>query len=224
MSKIKVIKALNRKHKIEILFYWESQYGVYNESDDVLLEINSDYVGVDENGYISAWHSINTNDFELIRLPKNYMKELKITINNEQERDDLIKELKGLKFDKPLPKKWEDLESIEGFYINEDSAIISMPKIIYKDSRQRNVYHTVKQALSSRVKSKLSQVMAVYNGNWVSDWSDADQEKHTIERVGSDINVFTRYRKHQFLAFKTSELRDEFLRNFKEDIMIYFEL
>ena len=63
---------------------------------------------------------------------------------------------------------------------------------------------------------QLIQLRNAYNGDWVPDWKDADEEKYIIAYGDcGDIEPWTAYSRCHLLAFKTEELRDEFLRYFR---------
>ena len=124
---------------------------------------------------------------------------------------------------KSLPKKWEDLKEISGFFVDIFSDIESngQDKVCYEN---KNIFYTKKQARSALAMAQLSQLMAAYNGDWVADWGDFEQKKYIIERVKNKINKNGTTFYYTFLSFKTSELRDEFLKNFEPLIKEYFEL
>ena len=124
---------------------------------------------------------------------------------------------------KELPKSWEDLEKIRGYFINGlDSYISFCYDKMHKNSSLR-VFATEKQAKSALAMAKLSQVMAVYNDGWVSDWNDATQPKFCIfMEEGKKLVVGCFHNQKQFIAIKTDSLAKEFLENFREDIEIYY--
>ena len=122
---------------------------------------------------------------------------------------------------KQLPKSWEELGVISGYYIEPNSEISEYevePPLVNK---HQNIFATKNQAKSALAMAKLSQVMAVYNGNWQADWSDFNQNKYCICFNGK-LSIFIHGIKKHFLSFKTKELAEEFLTNFKEDIETYF--
>ena len=67
--------------------------------------------------------------------------------------------------------------------------------------------------------AQLSQLMHVYNDGWVANWSDSNSKKYTIEIFGECVYSNYYFETKKFLAFKTSEIRDEFLKNFKSLIL-----
>ena len=122
-----------------------------------------------------------------------------------------------------LPKKYEDLEKISGCFINTDSSILA--GCMYNaNNNNYNLFRTFKEAESAIAKAKLSQLMAVYIGDWVPDWSDDNQDKWCIERMGMILNVDYRSSSYGYLSFPTRELAELFLQNFKEDISKLVEL
>ena len=122
-----------------------------------------------------------------------------------------------------LPKKYEDLEKISGCIINTDSSILA--GCMYNaNNNNYNLFRTFKEAESAIAKAKLSQLMAVYIGDWVPDWSDDNQDKWCIERMGMILNVDYRSSSYGYLSFPTRELAELFLQNFKEDITKLVEL
>ena len=153
------------------------------------------------------------------------MESISVTISSAKDRDKLIKVLSELQFEEPsmtpLPKAWEELKEVKGWYVSDCSEIEDVRDDASTD--MENTFKTEVQAKSAIAKAKLSQVMAVYNDGWEPNWND-DTNKHIIKRT-CDIIVSDTYRSiYSFLAFKTKKLRNEFLENFEEDINIYFEL
>lgn len=62
---------------------------------------------------------------------------------------------------------------------------------------------------------QLIQLRDCYNGDWVPDWNNYKQDKYTIEFHGNEISCNMVVRNTAILSFKTKELCDEFLRNFR---------
>ena len=88
----------------------------------------------------------------------------------------------------------------------------------------KNVFATKKQAKSAVVMAQLSQLMKVYNGGWEADWYNVNIIKYCIGRKYNNILRNNYTFTYQFLAFKTPEIRDEFLKNFEPLIRQYFML
>jgi hypothetical protein len=122
---------------------------------------------------------------------------------------------------KQLPKSWEELKLINGYYFNVDSELNPASK--YSIVRGNyNIFATENQAKSSLAMAKLSQVMAVYNDGWVADWSDCNQVKYCILFHDEQLEITETLKRKQFIVLKTKQLAEEFLENFREDIETYF--
>jgi hypothetical protein len=112
----------------------------------------------------------------------------------DQELKDLAVQTYPELAKKELPKSWEEL------------------------GQEHNLYHTIEQLDASFAMRQLSQLLTVYNDGWVPDWSDYDT-KYVILFFEDNIATDWSYAYKRFLAFKTRELRDEFLTNFRSLIL-----
>ena len=134
---------------------------------------------------------------------------LNVEITSEEQRNELVKQLQEMKFEKPLPSSWDEyiekLEPIDRMVVN--TAVFST------------------RAISPRYEAmyKLEKLMEVYNDGWKPDWSKGS-EKHVIACSDNDLYKSWYSFKNHFLTFKTKETRDLFLNNFKPLIKQYFEI
>jgi hypothetical protein len=144
------------------------------------------------------------------------MKTLKITPPEGFEIDkdkSTFEEIVFKSVKKQLPKTWVDLEKIDGYYIDNDSSIsecFTMPI-----NRNRNIFVTKEQAQAAIALAQLSQLREVYRSGWVPDWRDSDQEKYVVIMSEGEINANVLQRFNSFLSFESEEIRDEFLKNFR---------
>lgn len=122
---------------------------------------------------------------------------------------------------KELPKKWKELKNVQGWRIDSDGGVIRASVDASPDLRKGR-FATEKQARSALAMAQLSQLMAVYNGDWEQDWSQSTVLKNVIYRRRNTIAADKFYENYEFLSFKTIELRDEFLKNFETLIKEYF--
>ena len=117
---------------------------------------------------------------------------------------------------KELLKKFEDLGVVDAFYLSSS----------YGDIRKVQVATTLKgkplvalptESLAKAVIAlcKLLFLRDAYNGSWKPDWKNS-YPKCVIEIRNCDISVNTYSSTNRILAFKTSEIRNEFLKNFKD--------
>lgn len=124
---------------------------------------------------------------------------------------------------KELPKKWKELKLQSGYKITYNSygtIITKLPVFSKVGYDCKAIFATEKQAKSALAMAQLSQLMAVYNDGW---------EYSAGVMPAIDANICSKYviksccdGYFKFLTFKTTELRDEFLKNFEQLIKEYF--
>ena len=141
--------------------------------------------------------------------------ELLLTISNNEELQAFAKELYPELGKKQLPKRWEDLPEIDGWYFDKYCHIDNVFSFTAKNTN-KNTFATKEQAEAAIAMAQLSQLMKVYNDGWEADWSDYSQLKYCIgfERENLEIDNWIDYR--HFLAFKDEETAELFLENFTE--------
>jgi hypothetical protein len=145
------------------------------------------------------------------------MKEFKIEIPNGFEIDKENSTFEQIVFKeiKQLPKTWEELEIIEGYFVQgRDSECCHVEK--HAISENKNIFATEEQAKASIALAQLSQLREVYRNGWVPDWKDDDKYKYCIEFYTNKIYTDKYTNTSQFLSFQDEETRDLFLENFKD--------
>jgi len=115
---------------------------------------------------------------------------------------------------KELPKSWEDLETIKGYFVERWSKVEDVESTFCKET-EKNIFATKEQAEASIAMAQLSQLIKVYNDGWVPDWND-DEFKYCIYFIGNNIGKENLRNSRTFLSFKDEEIRNLFLENFKE--------
>jgi hypothetical protein len=148
------------------------------------------------------------------------MKTLKIEIPEGYEIDKEKSTFENIVFKlakKELPKSWEELGEISGYYITGAGSAINGYKTI-TTSNNRNVFATKEQAEASLALAQLSQLLAVYNDGWVPDWNDSITKYH-IRFSRYEPEVYECFYVQHFLPFKTKEIATQFLTNFKDLIL-----
>ena len=116
---------------------------------------------------------------------------------------------------KELPKRWEDLEKIEGYWVTEYSNI-SKSCLFNTADNNRNIFLTEAQAKAAIALAQLTQLREVYRQGWVPDWNYAGEMKHSIIKLDGKIDSTMLWRSAHFLTFQSAEVRDQFLKNFKD--------
>ena len=155
-------------------------------------------------------------------------KERKITAPDgcEIEKVELVDGVAVVTFrdkERQLPKSWE--EFCENNDIKDKEAHIGTHSIIFsfEPSTKRDKINN-KDVLPNRATAEavlalcqLIQLRDCYNGDWVPDWEQNFEEKYFINLFEGrfDISADNLSAKSP-LFFKTRELRNEFLRNFRD--------
>ena len=119
------------------------------------------------------------------------------------------------KIERELPKSWEELKVVEGFYIDEDSHIHDCPMVDVL-RKNKNVFPTEAEAEACIALAQLCQLRDRYNDGWKPDWEDDREKKHCIEFFKGKIQKNYYHVLKKVLCFKTQELRDKFLENFRD--------
>lgn len=124
-----------------------------------------------------------------------------------------IDKLTFKKIEKKLPKTWEELGTVKGYYINSDSDIhkANSPCI----PCNKNVFPKKELAEASLAMAQLLQLRDAYNNGWVVDWSE-NTYKYCLQLYKNKIVTSDWTFSNKVMNFKTAELRDLFLENFKD--------
>jgi DNA repair exonuclease SbcCD ATPase subunit len=140
---------------------------------------------------------------------KHYLKSLSI----EMEKCKL-ESLQAEK--KKLPEKWEDLEGVQGFYVDDAKSIVQKTgRVLDTTYGNKCVFKTKSQAKASVSVAQLSQLRDVYRNGWEPYWSKTHQDKWCINQIGGEISVYHHQKTHFFLAFQDKETAKLFLKNFR---------
>ena len=127
------------------------------------------------------------------------------------------------KVEKELPKSWEELKIIKGFFVNGESEIKEINEAqdkILAIEGNRNVFPAKEEAEACLALAQLCQLRDRYNDGWKPNWEDDGEIKYHIEFFKGKIKKEYHYATKRVLCFKTQELRDKFLENFRDLIEI----
>ena len=150
-------------------------------------------------------------------------KEMKIQVPEGYEIDRENSTFEKIVFKKvknELPKSWEELGEIKGWYVDSFSDIMPCDKGDTDKDNDKNIFPTIEEAEACLALAQLCQLRDRYNGGWKPDWEDVGQSKWCIDFFQDDIREVSCLSVRRVLAFKTKELRDEFLENFNDLIEI----
>jgi uncharacterized protein with von Willebrand factor type A (vWA) domain len=120
---------------------------------------------------------------------------------------EINKELK-----KELPKSWEELIRIEGYYVGTSGYVCDYQGAT--SGSNKNLFATQEQAEAAIALAQLSQLREVYRQGWTPDWKNDHQVKHCIYLSNSVCEVAQFYDFDRFLSFQSKEVANEFLENF----------
>lgn len=161
---------------------------------------------------------ISDDDFAKI-LDEMENKELKIEVPQGYEIDkenSTFEKIVFKKVEKELPKSWEDLGEIKGWYVDSFSDIMPCDKGDTDKDNDKNIFPTIEEAEACLALAQLCQLRDRYNDGWKPDWDSMSKTKYVLE-ISRNIVVKNFYgNRHKILAFKTEELRDKFLENFRD--------
>jgi hypothetical protein len=146
------------------------------------------------------------------------MKTLKINVPDGYEIDKEQSTFENIVFkeiENKLPKSWDELGEIDGYFVKECSKISDYFLTHTKNGINRNIFATQEQAEASIALAQLSQLREVYRQGWTPDWNDTNP-KYVIEfnQNGIDKNIW--YSLNNFLSFQSKEIAEQFLENFKD--------
>ena len=144
-------------------------------------------------------------------------KEMKIQVPQGYEIDkenSTFEKIVFKKVERELPKSWEDLKILNGYYV-KDSSKVDLFKSYTTDEYNKNVFPTKEEAEACLALAQLCQLRDRYNDGWKPNWNSTAETKYVIEIFKNNIVKNLYGGKHRILAFKTEELRNEFLENFR---------
>ena len=154
-------------------------------------------------------------------------KEIKINCPEGFEVDKENSTFECIKF-KPIknkiPKTWEEFcmnnDIKEGeFFIDQFSHVKEVYIEHFTDRDEevdKNILPSKELAEAMLALCQLIQLRDCYNDGWTPDWTNKNEHKHIILRCGNVLLEDLGWSISRVLAFKTEELRDQFLENFRD--------
>lgn len=155
------------------------------------------------------------------------MKEMKFEIPADCEVDKIETQdghilVTFRKKERKLPKTWEEFCQMYPIKKGE-SYIDEISVVVERDDDLDRLPDCDKSCLPDRATAEavlalcqLIQLRDCYNGDWVPDWGNGRETKFMIIIYEGGIGVdCANSLPSSFLYFKSAELRDEFMRNFR---------
>lgn len=121
----------------------------------------------------------------------------------------------ALKEEEGQAKSYAELGGVEGWRVNNRHEVVLDQSL----EITRIIWATKEQAEASKAVARLSNLMAAANEGWEPNWTRHDQDKFVILFHGAALTNNLSWVERRFLAFKTKELRDEFLELHRDLIM-----
>lgn len=122
------------------------------------------------------------------------------------------------KVEKELPKSWEDLYEVGGWFVDFHSKVVTSGSMRTADS-VKNIFPTKEEAEACLALAQLCQLRDRYNNGWKPCWN-TDTMKHCIYVSKGEIRGGHQFENSRILTFEKREIRDKFLENFKDLIEI----
>ena len=145
-------------------------------------------------------------------------KEFKIQVPEGYEIDrenSTFEKIVFRKIDNNLPKSWKEFGEVEGWFVNNRCEIDYYDEGDSTNDMDKNLFPTEEEAEACVALAQLCQLRDRYNDGWKPDWNITSETKYVIE-VSKNTIVKNFYgNRHKILSFKTEELRDKFLVNFR---------
>lgn len=110
--------------------------------------------------------------------------------------------------------KWEDFGIVSGYCLDLDGEIEFVDKTKSRLDN-RNLFPTKEEAGACLALSQLCQWRDKYNEGWKPDWNVATS-KYVLYYRENNIVMAEPSFSQSVLAFKTEEIRDKFLEDFKD--------
>lgn len=160
------------------------------------------------------------------------MKELKVTPPEGYVIDEQKSTIYNIVFKKKneLPTTWEEaytkyLCNTTIYYINTNGKITQYTEPIPANAVfNKNALLSSERAEEVLALIQLITLKDIYNNGWKPDYTNFQEEKHTIVNEDNDIVIKVYNSYPRILAFKTSGLAYKFIENFKDLINIAKEL
>ena len=120
-----------------------------------------------------------------------------------------------------IDKTWKVFgNSITGFFVDKEKGVTIRNSSVF-DGRifKTHILPSRELAESCDILPTLLWWRDKYNKGWKPDWT-VNIYKYTIVVIGGELSVSYSQRCSSLFAFKTSEIRDKFLEDFREELEI----
>ena len=120
-----------------------------------------------------------------------------------------------------LPETWEEfckLYPIKGYenFIDSNSLILRTDEGSRLYGPDRNILPSFEAAKAHLALMQLHQLRDCYNNNWHCNWTDESETNAVITPSHGKLTVYADWAITTFLTFKSKEIAEKFLKNFKD--------
>jgi len=115
---------------------------------------------------------------------------------------------------KELPKSWEELKQIKGYYLNSGAGISSIGECNVGNTN-KNIFPTKSLAEAALALSQLLQLREVYRDGWIPDYKDYNI-KYSIVSNQNNLKIDEATFYSRTFSFQSKEIAQQFLSNFEE--------
>ncbi len=143
---------------------------------------------------------------------------LNVEIKDESQRDELIKQLKGMEFNSKLATSFEKLGRIDGYMVNEEGYV--KYAIGYADDDLPNIYAETKQAETAKAYAKLTHLMKQANG-------DSECKVTIYAGIGDSLDWTPSHYtqgKTSLIKLKDVDTAKHFIKHHQELLETFFQL
>lgn len=123
-----------------------------------------------------------------------------------------------------LPKSWKEyceinsyLDADKAVFLLADGNINPLSSTFYARRDFPGAVPSKERALQFLTINKLLQIRDYYNQEWKPNWDD-ETKKYIIWRVRNELYTDVSTHTNALFAFRSKEVRDEFVQNFEEDL------
>ena len=123
-----------------------------------------------------------------------------------------------------LPKSWEEYCKInpnitqgKEVFLRASGTIACVSYTDLKREEYPGIVPSKERAEQFLILNKLLQIRDYYNQGWKLDWEDST-DKYTIWTFENELILESTVYANGLFTFKSKEVRDEFFKNFKEDL------
>lgn len=184
---------------------------IYKKNDDLNLYTNAIYYYLNDYIYLNSQFPIS--NFVSINYATDNEKDYLIYHLKRCNYVDILKEVFNITPIKTYQDLIDSKMKITGYFIDSSSATIeTINNSYFACNTNKDVAYSEKIAKSMLAMAMISQLMPYYGGAIIDEEWENTNSKYVISKIRNTIHIDDFVAKYHFLAFRTKNLRDEFLK------------